>query len=87
MITPLGSKVLVKFIDFRREGAIIIPDKHAPPPVEADVIALGPQADHALNKGDRVCVSRMGGTYITHNEEDVCLVDSDDIIMIMNGND
>ncbi len=92
-ITPLGQRVLVKRIidaEEKTEGGIIIPDAHKEKPQEAEVIALGIGKDEdgedvtfTVKKGDRVLISKYGGTEVKLNGVEHVIVNENDILGIL----
>ncbi len=92
-IKPLGDRVLVKPIDVAEEtkGGIIIPDSAKEKPQEAEVIALGTgkKDDHGkviefqVKVGDRVIISKYGGTEVKFDDKKYQLVREDDILGIL----
>lgn len=92
-IKPIGDRVLVKHIEEKEQvrGGIIIPDSAKEKPQEAEVIALGTgkrddkgvvQA-FEVKVGDRVLVSKYGGTEVKIDGEKYLLVREDDILGIV----
>src|SRR5437867_12624902 len=73
-VRPLGDRVLVQPIEEEEEkkGGIIIPDTAKEKPQEGKVVALGTgkineegkKIDCTVKKGDRVRISKYGGTDI-----------------------
>ena len=93
-IKPIGDRVLVKYIEEEEEqsrGGIIIPDSAKEKPQEAEVIALGTGKKDDKGKvqafevkvGDRVLISKYGGTEVKLDEEKYMLVREDDILGII----
>ena len=92
-ITPLGDRVLVKFVDEDEQvkGGIIIPDSAKEKPQEAEVIALGTgkkaddgnAVDFQVKVGDRILISKYGGTEVKFDEEIYHLLREDDILGIV----
>lgn len=92
-VKPLGDRVLVKIAEAAEEikGGIIIPDSAKEKPQEAEVIALGtgkkdengkPQA-FEVKIGDRVIISKYGGTEVKLGDKKYTLVREDDILGII----
>ena len=90
-IKPIGDRVLVKYIEDEEEqsrGGIIIPDSAKEKPQEAKVIALGTGKKDENGKkqafevkvGNRVLISKYGGTEVKLDEEKYMLVREDDIL-------
>jgi len=92
-IKPLGDRVLVKHIEEGEQvrGGIIIPDSAKEKPQEAEVIALGSgRKDESGNAqpfevkvGDRVLISKYGGTEVKIEEQTYLLLREDDILGII----
>lgn len=92
-ITPIGDRVLVKHIEEKEQvrGGIIIPDAAKEKPQEAEVIALGTGKKDESGKtqafevkvGDRVLISKYGGTEVKIDNEKFTLVREDDILGII----
>ena len=92
-IKPLGDRVLVKRIEESEEvkGGIIIPDSAKEKPQEAEVIALGTGVkdndgkihDFSVKIGDRVLMSKYGGTEVKIDDEDYMVLREDDIIGVL----
>ena len=92
-IKPLGDRVLVKHVeeDEQVRGGIIIPDSAKEKPQEAEVIALGTgktdengkKHTFEVKKGDRVLVSKYGGTEVKLDGETFTLMREDDILGII----
>lgn len=92
-ITPIGDRVLVKHIEEKEQvrGGIIIPDAAKEKPQEAEVIALGTGKKDESGKtqafevkvGDRVLISKYGGTEVKVDDEKYTLVREEDILGII----
>ena len=92
-ITPLGDRVLVKCVDEDEQvkGGIIIPDSAKEKPQEAEVVALGTgkkdddgnAVGFQVKKGDRVLISKYGGTEVKIDGVEYQLVREDDILGIV----
>jgi chaperonin GroES len=92
-IKPLGDRVLVKSIDEEEQvkGGIVIPDSAKEKPQEAEIIALGTgkkddngkAIEFEVKVGDRVIVSKYGGTEVKLGEETYNLLREDDILGIV----
>jgi len=91
-ITPLGDRVLVKFVDEGEQikGGIYIPDSAKEKPQEATVIALGTgkkdddgnAVEFQVKVGDKILISKYGGTEVKFEEETYQLLREDDILGI-----
>jgi Co-chaperonin GroES (HSP10) len=92
-IKPIGDRVLVKHIEEKEQirGGIIIPDSAKEKPQEAEVIALGTgKKDEKGNAvpfevkvGDKVLISKYGGTEVKIDNEKFTLVREDDILGVI----
>ena len=92
-IKPLGDRVLIMAIDESEQikGGIIIPDSAKEKPQEAEVIALGTGKKDddgktiafSVKVGDRVIVSKYGGTEVKFDDTEYTLVREDDILGIV----
>ena len=91
-ITPLGDRVLVKHADEDEQvkGGIIIPDSAKEKPQEAEVVVWNGQERRrrqcrglSSQKGDRVLISKYGGTEVKIDDAEYQLVREDDILGIV----
>ena len=92
-IKPIGDRVLVKHIEEKEQvrGGIIIPDAAKEKPQEAEVIALGTGKKDESGKsvafevkvGDKVLISKYGGTEVKLDGEKFTLVREDDILGVI----
>lgn len=91
-IKPIGDRVLVKHVEEKEQtrGGIIIPDSAKEKPQEAEVVALGTGKKDDNGKaqpfevkvGDRILISKYGGTEVKYDDEKYVLVREDDILAI-----
>ncbi|MDR0742365.1 MAG: co-chaperone GroES [Puniceicoccales bacterium] len=91
-IKPLGNRVLVKKIEEQEQikGGIIIPDAAKEASQEAEVIALGSGRndegkvlEFEVKVGDRVLVSKYGGTEVKRDKETLVVLRQDDILAVL----
>ncbi len=92
-IRPLGDRVLVQAIeeDEQIKGGIIIPDSAKEKPTEAEVVALGTGkklddgSDYkfSVKVGDRVIVSKYGGTQVKYADDEYTILREDDILAVV----
>ena len=92
-VKPLGDRILVEAAEEKevKKGGIIIPDSAKEKPTESIVIALGTgktddngkKVPFEVKKGDRVLVSKYGGTEIKLDNKDYKILSSDDILAII----
>lgn len=90
-IKPIGDRILVKRLDDKEEqvkGGIIIPDSAKEKPQEGEVIALGTGHRNQDGKitpfevkvGDRVLISKYGGSEVKIGDEKYHLLREEDIL-------
>jgi chaperonin GroES len=92
-VRPLGDRVLVQHIEEAevKKGGIIIPDTAKEKPQEGKVIALGTgkrdedgkTIPFVVKAGDKVLVSKYGGTEIKIDGETYLIMREDDILGII----
>lgn len=94
-IKPLGQRVLVKRLeaDEVAAGGIIIPDTAKEKPQEAEVIALGTggkdddgkDIEFQVKVGDKVLISKYGGTDVKVDGQELLIISESDILGIVEG--
>jgi chaperonin GroES len=92
-IKPLGDRVLVRPVDEKevKKGGIIIPDTAKEKPQEGEVVALGTGKrdedgkliEFTVRKGDKVLISKYGGTEVKIDDEAYLIMREDDILGII----
>ena len=92
-LKPLGDRVLVEPAEEKeiKKGGIIIPDTAKEKPQEGIIIALGTgktddngkKVPFEVKKGDRVLVSKYGGTEIKLDGKEYKILSTDDILAII----
>ncbi|MBU6182718.1 MAG: co-chaperone GroES [Verrucomicrobia bacterium] len=92
-IKPLADRVLVKPLDEKEvtKGGIIIPDTAKEKPQEAEVVALGTGKrdddgkliEFTVKAGDKVLISKYGGTEVKVEGESYLIMREDDILGII----
>ncbi|MEY2410929.1 MAG: chaperonin GroES [Verrucomicrobiota bacterium] len=92
-LKPLGDRVLVEPAEEKevKKGGIIIPDTAKEKPTEGIVIALGTgktdehgkKVPFEVKKGDRVLVSKYGGTEIKLDGKEYKIFGADDLIAVI----
>ena len=92
-VRPLGDRVLVQPIEEKeiKKGGIIIPDTAKEKPQEGKVVALGTgkrddngkKVEFTVKKGDKVLISKYGGTEIKVDGESYLIMREDDILGII----
>lgn len=92
-IRPLGDRILVEAVEEKQEakGGIIIPDIAKEKPMECRVVALGTgKTDENGNKvpfemksGDRILVSKYGGTEVNLEGKQYRIFSSEDALAVL----
>ncbi len=94
-VIPVGDRILVESVEEKenkgKKGEIIIPDTAKEKPMESVVVALGTgktdnngrKVPFEVRKGDRVLVSRYGGTEIKLDGKDYKILNGDDILAVI----
>jgi chaperonin GroES len=92
-LKPLGDRVLVEPVEEKetKKGGIIIPDTAKEKPTEGIVVAVGTgktddngkKIPFEVKKGDRVLVSKYGGTEIKLDGKEYKIMNSDDILGVI----
>jgi len=92
-VKPLGDRVLVQPVEEQevKKGGIIIPDTAKEKPQEGKIIAVGTgKRDEQgklipfkVKKGDRVLISKYGGTEIKIDGKDYLIMREDDVLGVI----
>ena len=94
-VRPIGDRILAEPIEPKEEkgkkGGIIIPDTAKEKPMESVVVAVGTgktgddgkKIPFEVKKGDRVLVSKYGGTEIKLDGKDYKILNSADILAVI----
>jgi len=92
-LKPLGDRVLVEPVEEKevKKGGIIIPDTAKEKPTEGIIRALGTgktddngkKVPFEVKVGDRVLVSKYGGTEIKLDGKEYKILNSDDILAVI----
>ena len=92
-LKPIGDRVLVEPVEEKetKKGGIIIPDTAKEKPTEGIVRALGTgktdddgkKIPFEIKVGDRVLVSKYGGTEIKLDGKEFKILNSDDILGVI----
>ena len=90
---PLHDRVVVKRIDAEEKtaGGIIIPDTAKEQPSQGEVVALGTgkrddagkKIEFTVKNGDKVLISKYGGTEIKIEDTSYLIMREDDILGII----
>jgi chaperonin GroES len=92
-VKPIGDRILAESVEEKegKKGGIIIPDTAKEKPMESVVVAVGTGKTREdgrkipleVKKGDRVLVSRYGGTEIKLEGKDYRILNGDDILAVI----
>jgi chaperonin GroES len=94
-VRPVGDRILVEPVEEKsgngKTGRIIIPDTAKEKPMESVVVAVGTgrtddngkKVPFEVKKGDRVLVSKFGGTEIKIEGREFKILNSDDILAVI----
>jgi len=92
-VKPLGDRVLVEPAGEKevKKGGIIIPDSAKEKPTEGVIVALGTgktddsgkKLPFEVKKGDRVLVSKYGGTEIKLDGKEYKIFSTDEILAVI----
>ena len=92
-IKPLGDHVLVEPAEVKevKKGGIIIPDTAKEKPTEGIVRAVGPGKKDddgktipiEVKEGDRVLITKYGGTEVKLDSKEYKILNSDDLLAIV----
>src|SRR5438876_3098917 len=92
-VKPIGDRILVQAVEEKelKRGEIIIPDTAKEKPMESRIVALGTgktddngkKVPFEMKKGDRVLVSKFGGTEIKLNGKDYKIFNGEDILAVI----
>ena len=94
-VRPVGDRILVEPAEEKqtkgKKSAIIIPDSAKEKPMESLVVALGTgktdengkKIPFEVKKGERVLVSKYGGTEIKLDGKEFKILNGDDILAVI----
>jgi chaperonin GroES len=92
-IRPLGDRILVEAVEEKevKKGGIIIPDTAKEKPMENRVVALGTgktddngkKVPFEMKKGDRLLVTKYGGTEIKLEGKEYKILSSEDVLAVL----
>jgi chaperonin GroES len=92
-IRPLGDKILVKRAEAetKTKSGLFLPETAKEKPQQATVIAVGEgkltkegkRVAPSVKKGDRIILSKWGGTEIKLDGEEVLILNEDDILAVV----
>jgi chaperonin GroES len=94
-IRPVGDRILIEAAEEKenkgRKGGIIIPDTAKEKPMESVVVALGTgktdengkKVPFEVKKGERVLVSKYGGTEIKFGGKEYKILNADEVLAVI----
>ena len=92
-VRPIGDRILVEPVEEKdgKKGAIIIPDTAKEKPMESVVMAVGTgkagddgkRVPLEVKKGDRVLVSKYGGTEIKLHGKEYRIFNGDEVLAVV----
>ena len=92
-IKPLGQRVLVKRIEAETKtaGGLFLPDTAKEKPQEAEVISVGTGGrdekgaliEFTVKPGDRVLISKYGGTEVKYGADEFIILSARDVLAIV----
>jgi chaperonin GroES len=92
-VRPIGDKILVEAVEEKEvnKGGIVIPDSAKEKPMESRVVALGTgktddngkKVPFEMKKGDRVLVTKYGGTEIKLEGKEYKILNSEDVLAVL----
>jgi len=93
-IRPLGDKILLKRVEAQEKtaGGIFLSESAKEKPQQAQVVAVGDgrlldngeRADFQVKKGDKVVISKWGGTEIKVDGDELLILPEEDILAVIN---
>jgi len=92
-VRPLGDRILVKRLEANEKtpGGLFIPDTAKEKPQQAEVVAVGTGkvmesgtvVPLGVKAGDKVLMTKYGGTEVTVEGQEVLVVREDDILGVI----
>ena len=89
-VKPLADRILVKRVelDVEKQGSLFIPDSAKEKPQEAEIVAVkvnddGDRIALEVKKGDRVLISKYGGTEVKIDGVEHLIMREDDVLAIL----
>ncbi len=84
-LKPIGERALVKPVEQEEKTAsgIVLPETAKEKPQTAKIKAIGDLEDGKVNEDDLVVFARYSGTEITLDNEDFLILDTDDLLGIV----
>lgn len=91
-IRPMTDHLLVQRVEPKDtvKGGIVIPDSAKEKPQEAVIKAVGPgkmvdgeRVPVDLKKGERVLITKYGGTEVSYDDENYLIIREDDVLAVI----
>jgi chaperonin GroES len=92
-VRPIGDRILVEAVEEKavKKGGIIIPETAKEKPMESTVVAVGTgktddngvKVPFDVKRGDRVLVTKYGGTEIKLDGKEYKILNSEDILAVL----
>ncbi len=92
-IKPIGDRILVEAVEEKEvsKSGIIIPETAKEKPMESRVVSLGTgktddngkKVPFEMKKGDRLLVSRYGGTEVKIQGKEYKILNLDDVLAVL----
>ncbi len=84
-LRPIGKRALVKPVEQEEKttSGIVLPQTAKGKPQTAKVIRIGDLENGKVSEGDLVVFAKYSGTEITLDDEDYLILDSDDLLGIV----
>ncbi|MBI1338032.1 MAG: co-chaperone GroES [Phycisphaera sp.] len=92
-VRPLGDKILVKRVEAetKTKSGIFLPESAKEKPQEAQVIAVGDgkllddgkRAPFQVKKGDRILITKWGGTEFKLEDTEYLIMSEDDVLAVL----
>jgi chaperonin GroES len=84
-LKPIGERALVKPVEQEEKTAsgIVLPDTAKEKPQTAQVVAIGDSEELGISEGDLVVFAKYSGMEIILDGEDYLILDSDDLLGIV----
>lgn len=93
-VQPLSDRILIERIEEEEQkvGSIYVPDTAKEKPQQAKVIAVGPgrlndkgeRMPMEIKTGDRILISKYGGTEIKIDGKEMLIIRQDDVLAVLN---
>lgn len=82
---PIGERTLVKPVEREEKTAsgIVLPETARDQPQMAEVVAIGDSQNGGASEGNLVIFTRYSGTKIKLDDEEYLILDSDDLLGII----